>query len=76
MFQTYEVTSSNIASIQYDAERKVARVQFKDKAGNPTAVWDYKRVSTDVFEEWMASESVGSYFSRNIKGLYESIKVS
>lgn len=61
MERTY-VTSSNIASIGYDAEQMVLEVEF-----NYGAVYQYFDVPESVYEGLMAVDSHGKYFDAYVK---------
>lgn len=61
MERTY-VTSSNIASIGYDAEQMVLEVEF-----NYGAVYQYFDVPESVYEGLMAADSHGKYFDAYVK---------
>ena len=67
----HDVESSNIAAIGYDQPAKELHVRFK---GRP-AVYVYRSVPMDRFEDLMRSESKGQYLSRMIKGTYEVTKL-
>ncbi len=64
------VKSSNIKTIGYNQEHKLVRVEF-----NNGGIYDYKEVPQEIFEEFKKSESVGSYFSKNIRNNYKCLKV-
>lgn len=67
-----QVTSTNIESIGYDPETKTLEVEFK-KSGS---VYRYDAVPEEVFEELKNAQSVGTYFGKAIKGVYEFKKIS
>jgi ATP-dependent DNA helicase RecG len=56
------VVSSNIASIGYDAKKKVLEIEF-----HHGAVYQYFDVPENVYEELMSSPSQGAYFMNEIK---------
>ncbi len=58
------VKSSNIEAVGYDASANELHVTFK---GNPKT-YHYYNVPALTFQEMMKSDSIGSFFSRNIKG--------
>lgn len=60
--QRQPVTSSNLASIGYDAENEILEVEF-----NHGGVYQYFGVPENVYEELMNADSHGQYFDRNIK---------
>lgn len=56
------MTSSNIASIGYDAEQMILEVEF-----NYGAVYQYFDVPESVYEGLMAADSHGKYFDAYVK---------
>jgi hypothetical protein len=64
-----EIKSSNIKAAGYDLDAKKMRVRF----GNGTE-YDYP-VSLEVFNEFIAAKSQGSYFTAVIRGTYTGTKV-
>lgn len=59
------VSSSNIASIGYDAENRTVYVQFLNGS-----TYVYKGVPEHEFENLRTAPSVGSYLNRNYKDVY------
>ena len=57
--------SSNIVSIGYDETNLILEVEFKGGS-----VYKYLDVPIDVFNNFMESDSKGSFFHRNIKNTY------
>ena len=57
------VTSSNVASIGYDAESCILEVEF-----NNGAIYHYYDVPSYIYDEIMNADSKGSYLHRNVKG--------
>ena len=64
------VSSSNLASIGYDAENEILEVEF-----NHGGVYQYFDVPEDVYDELMEAPSHGVYFSANIRKDYEFKKL-
>ena len=64
------VDSSNLASVGYDAKKKILEIEF-----NHGGVYQYFDVPKDVFDELMDADSHGKYFVHNIKGEYEYVKI-
>lgn len=60
------VTSSNIASVGYDAENKILVIEF-----HHGAVYQYFDVPQKVFEELMNSSAIGSSFINEIKNKFK-----
>lgn len=63
--QRQQVSSSNIASIGYDAASYVLEVEFLNGA-----VYHYYDVPPAVYEQLMAAASHGTFLNANIKGAY------
>lgn len=63
------VQSSNIQAVGYDDATFELHVQFK---GSGTYI--YHGVSRATYDEFIASESKGSFLARNIKGVYPATK--
>ena len=64
------VTSSNITSIGYDPGEQTLEVEFKTGQ-----VYQYYRVLPAVYQGLMSASSHGSFFSENVKGVYEYHRV-
>lgn len=64
------VASSLIESAGYAAEDRKLYVKFHS---GPT--WVYEEVGPEVYQEFMATPSVGKYFLKEIKGVYPGKKV-
>jgi KTSC domain-containing protein len=60
------VESSNILSVTYSPEFQILQVEFKNGK-----IYDYMALPADIFYEFMAAESKGSYLAKNIKGKFE-----
>lgn len=58
-----EVESKLLKSIEYDATTKTLEVQFS-KSG---AVYQYTGIEPEIYQEMVASASLGSYFLKQIK---------
>ncbi|WLO85518.1 KTSC domain-containing protein [Pantoea agglomerans] len=64
------VSSSNLASVGYDADTLTLEVEFLNGT-----VYQYYDVPEGVFEELLNAGSVGSYFSHNVRNNYPTQKV-
>ncbi len=64
------VSSSNIASIGYDANSQTLEIEFLNGG-----VYQYFDVPQYVYEDLMNAGSHGQYLARNIKGVYRYSKV-
>lgn len=63
-----EVKSSQIHSIGYDEQTQTLEVAFKVKADPRTVrVYQYRNVPVDVYQNFMAADSKGSYLHKVIK---------
>lgn len=60
------VKSSNVAEVGYDANQEILGVRFSSGK-----LYHYKGVASHVYEAMMASESIGSYFAKNVRSRYE-----
>jgi len=63
------VASSNIASVGYDAEKKVLEIEFHDGG-----VYQYFDVPGAIYQELISSPSISSYFFHNIRNNFSSQK--
>lgn len=63
------VESSHIIALGFSPERNLLVVDFRG------ARWAYKEVKKETFDALIGAESHGKYFSANIKGKYESVKI-
>lgn len=68
--QRLPVSSSNIASIGYDAQSETLEVEFLDGS-----VYQYFNVPAGTYEGLMAASSHGSYLSSHVKGTYQYQKL-
>ena len=64
------VSSSNIASIGYDANSQTLEIEFLNGG-----VYQYFDVPQYVYEDLMNAGSHGQYLARNIKGVYRYSKI-
>ena len=64
------VTSSNIASIGYDANSQTLEVEFLNGG-----VYQYFDVPQHIYDGIMSADSHGQYLAQNIKGAYRYSKV-
>lgn len=63
------IKSSQIAAVDYDGS-SVLTVKF-----HSGGTYQYKDVSPEKYGAMMSSESVGSFFSKNIKGQHDYSKL-
>lgn len=64
------VSSSNVASVGYDADSATLEIEF-----NNGAVYQYFDVSENIYGELIGAQSIGGYLANNIKGRYRYSKV-
>ena len=64
------VTSSHLIAIGFLEEKDLLVVDFRN------ARWGYRGIKKETFDALMKAESHGKYFVANIKGKYESVKIS
>ncbi len=64
--QLTPVTSSSIAAVGYDLVQNVLLIQFHGKV----TTYPYHGVPVELYEEMMKSNSIGSFYAKNIKGRF------
>ena len=64
------VQSSAIAALGYDAYNEELEVEFTSGT-----VYRYTRVDDATWAEFMSAKSIGRFYCKAIKGLFESIKL-
>jgi KTSC domain len=62
--------STMAAQVGYDYEREILQIEF-----NSGAVYQYAAVEPEVWEDLQETDSIGSFYNREIKGYYPSVKV-
>jgi len=65
------VTSSNIHSIAYNEQDKILFVKFLHGG-----IYSYFDVPSHIFNQILVAESIGKYFSQNIKGIFRAEKIA
>jgi hypothetical protein len=68
--ERHSVTSSNIRSVGYDPSSKVLEVEFSNGG-----VYQYADVPGQVYADLEAAESVGRYFSANIRNAFKATRI-
>ncbi len=63
--QMQDVVSSNIEAVGYDDNKKILHVRFAHGG-----TYLYSGVPAQVYKTLLESDSVGTYFSQSIKGVY------
>jgi hypothetical protein len=61
-----EVISSNVSHVGYDEETKTLKVRFK--AGGE---YHYFDVPKDAYEQLLSAKSIGAYFAKSVKNVYQ-----
>jgi len=64
------IGSSSIKSVGYDAASKMLEIEFSQGT-----VYQYPDVPQEVYNDFAAAESAGSFFHANIKSQYVGTKV-
>lgn len=70
-FEMVEVTSSNISHVGYRETDQTLRVKFSSKA-----TYEYAGVPEELVKQLMSAESVGSFFSKNIRNQWQGKKLA
>ena len=65
------VSSSNIASVGYEPGSNLLEVEFLNGS-----IYQYRDVPKNVYEDFMASRSLGSYLNSRIRGKYLSHQIA
>lgn len=68
--KTLNINSSIISTVGYDYQSCILEIKFKRGA-----TYHYTNVPSFVVCQLLFSESVGSFFMRNIKDKYQTIKL-
>lgn len=63
------VSSTNLSSVGYDGDTETLEIQFQNGS-----VFQYHGVPVETHDALVQSKSVGSFFSRNIKNVFEHSK--
>lgn len=64
------VTSSNIASVGYDANTNTLEIEF-----NSGHIYQYFDVPNSIYDDLVSASSVGQYFHQTIKGIYRYARI-
>lgn len=64
------VNSSNLASVGYDEPSQTLEVEF-----NHGGVYQYYDLPEQIYAALMSADSIGSYFSHNIRNVYPTQKI-
>jgi KTSC domain len=62
--------STMAAQVGYDDEREILQIEF-----NNGAVYQYLEVEPELWADLQATDSIGSFYNQEIKGLYPSVKI-
>jgi len=66
-----DIKSSNIKCMGYSEKTQQLRVHFTNGG-----LFQYKDVPVDVYNEMMKADSIGSYFSKNIRTTFTCVKLN
>ena len=66
-----EVQSSQIHAIGHDPETNTLAIRFKNWKGEVTSLYHYANFTADDFAAFLAAESKGKHFGKNIKPFIE-----
>lgn len=67
-FFTFKPESSSVIKfLAYDSKKEALAIQF-----HSDSVWIYLGVSLEVYDELISAKSVGNYFNKHIRNMYES----
>lgn len=66
-----KVDSSNLLDVKYDERLLVLSIRFINR---PQWTYRYVDVTPNIYEEMMASPSIGEYFHYNIRDTYNFYK--
>lgn len=69
MIEMIYVDSSNIEAIGYDIETSELHIQFTSGR-----YYIYHDVPSEIFNEMICAPSKGSFFNREVKGIYQFTK--
>ena len=61
------ISSTMASAVGYDKQRKILQIEF-----NSGSVYQYADVETETWERFLASNSKGKFFNKEIKGHYAS----
>ncbi|GAA4178541.1 KTSC domain-containing protein [Sphingobacterium ginsenosidimutans] len=64
------VTSSNIASIGYDANSQTLEIEFLNGG-----IYQYFDIPQHIYDGLMSADSHGQYLAQNVKGAYRYSKI-
>lgn len=66
-----EVSSSNIAAVEYDRDNQVLRVGFRSGG-----VYEYEGVGDQIYQAFLAAPSKGRFFYQFVRDQYATRRVS
>lgn len=71
MFEMHDVEASNIRCMGYNKTHQQLRVQFTNGG-----VYQYKNIPFEIYDEMIQSKAIGPHFSKNIRNVYECVKLN
>ena len=67
---SFSPRSTNIASVDYDEERRVLLVEFSDGGA-----YEYDNVPRELYEQFSRAPSAGRFFQQAVRGLFRHRRV-
>lgn len=68
-------SSSIINKMMYDVNTNTLRVTFHAQGGDFPRTYEYRNVPEETVKEMINSESVGSYFRKNIRDNFDTEEI-
>ena len=65
------IDSTVLASAQYDVTESILRLEFRSGA-----IYLYFNVPASIYQDLLAANSKGSFFSRHIRPVFPAVKAS
>lgn len=65
------VDSTCFSEVGYDEENEVLLVRFLESG----SLYAYSEISYNLYEDFILSDSLGTYYNSNIKGLYNCERI-
>jgi hypothetical protein len=62
--------STMAAQVGYDEDREILQIEFSSGS-----VYQYSAVEPEIWEDLQSTDSIGSFYNREIKGYYPSVKI-
>ena len=76
MNRTPVTSKTGMRGIGYDAETKTLEIEFASrKEGEPGTLYHYHGFAAEDYDAFLAAESKGSHFIKNVKPLFQCTKI-